>query len=394
MSANRTKALAPQFWRQVNALWKSSIGTVVFLSLLTVSASAQWVLSPLYQNTAGTVDQIAMTTLKTGWVVTAVSNSTTNLEVIAWNDTGTALKRTGSATGDKILALWGVAVTTLDSSRVVTAAVSFTTGHMELTVWKISSTGAVSQQGKTYSGGLATAVSVAALDSGRVVTGFQNNNGDLTVKAWKISSTGVITPQGSYSAGTATSISIVGLNASQVVTAFRNGSYDLELAGWSIDSSGKVTRQGIAKAGAVGKVAISYWAPYLVTASETSAAGLAVDTWSVDASGDIAQLYGTTTGSAFGVALCVFPTEPNVTLPFTAVENSHYDLSLVAWNSVPEEPGVVEELATHVGTSYVDSQLAAVPEGPGKPYFIVTAVRNKGSNLVVKVWQLYEPTPE
>jgi len=382
------------FWNRLGRLVTSAIVPSILLGLATVSAGAQdWVLAPLYGSSAGVIGQLAMTTLKTNVVVTAVTTTTNNLEVIAWNDTGTKLVRTGSATGDEVFPLWGVAITTLDSGRVVTAAANWNTSDIELTVWKVSSTGTVSRQGKVATGGVVTDVSIATLDSGRVVTAVQNSKGNLTVRVWKITSTGVITEQGSFTVNApASEVAIAGLNASQMVTAFRNGKGDLELIAWSIDGSGSVSRQGTVVGGAVAKVSVAYWAPNIITAVETEKVELDVQTWSVDASGNLAALTGSGGGSANGVALCTFPTQPDTPLPFTAVENSADDLSLGVWYTIPDSGGMIGELTTYNGNAYVGSQLAVASEGAGRPYFVVTAVKNKSSNLVLKVWQLYQPT--
>ena len=287
----------------------------------------------------------------------------------------------------------GVAVTALDSSRVVTAAANWNTSDLELTIWKVSSTGAVSKQGKVATGGLVTGVSIATLDSGRVVTAVQNSKGDLTLRVWKISSTGVITEGDSFTVNTpASQIAIMDLNASQIVTAFRNSKDNLEMISWSIDGSGAITRQGTVNGGSATRVSVAYWTPNIVTAVETSKAEMSIQTWSIDASGNMAELYTTDGGSALGLALCMFPTQPNTPLPFTAVENSADDLSLGVWYTIPESGGDIGELADYNGTAYVSAQIAAASEGPGRPYFAVTAVKNKSSNLVLKVWQLYQPT--
>jgi hypothetical protein len=307
---------------------------------------------------------------------------------------GTNLTRTGSATGDEILPLWGVAITTLDSSRVVTAAANWNTSDLELTIWKVSSTGSVSKQGKIATGGLVTGVSIATLDSGRVVTAVQNSKGNLTLRVWKITSAGVITQGSGFTVNApASEIAIMGLNASQMVTAFRNGKGNLQLISWSISGSSAITRQGTATGGAVARVSIAYWAPNIVTAVGTEKAGLAIQTWSIDATGDMGALNSTGGGSAYGVALCMFPTQPDTPLPFTAVENTSYKLTLDVWYTIPESNGEIGELADYNGNSYVGSQLAVASEGPGRPYFAVTAIKNKSSNLVLKVWQMYQPTP-
>jgi hypothetical protein len=142
----------------------------------------------------------------------------------------------------------------------------------------------------------------------------------------------------------------------------------------------------------VAKVTVAYWAPSIITAVETEKAELAIETWSIDASGNLATLTGSSGGTALGVALCTFPTQPNTPLPFTAVENSADDLSLDVWNTIPNSGGTIGELANYNGNSYVGPQLAVASEGPGRPYFVVTAIKNMSSNLVLKVWQLYQPT--
>jgi hypothetical protein len=396
MKSNLRKAVSSSLLNV--ALRLAIVATGFLLAAVAVPAALaqEWVLTSPYGSSGGVVGQIAMTTLKTNVVVTAVTNSSNNLEVIAWNDTGTKLERTGGATGDEVFPLWGVAITALDSSRVVTAAANWTTSDLELTVWKISSTGGVSRQGKIFTGGVATGVSIATLDSGRVVTAVQNSKGDLFLRVWKITAAGVISKEGSFTAGAASEIAIADLNASQMVTAFRNGKENLQLISWSIDGSGNITRQGTIVGGAVAKVAVAYWAPNIVTAVETEKTNLAIETWSIDASGAMAEAGYVNGGSAYGVALCTFPTQPDTPLPFTAVENgaNKDKLTLDVWYTPPEEGEEITYLASYNGNSYVGPQLAVASEGPGRPYFVVTAVKNTSSNLVLKVWQLYETTPE
>ena len=365
-----------------------------FLLSLALPALAQnWALTPVYGASAGVIGQLAMTTLKTNVVVTAVTNTSNDLEVIAWNDTGTKLERTGSAVGDEVFPLWGVAITTLDSGRVVTAAANWNTSDLELTIWKISATGSVSKQGKVATGGLVTGVSIATLDSGRVVTAVQNSKGNLTLRVWKITSAGVITQGGAWTVNApASEIAIMGLNASQMVTAFRNSKEDLEMISWSINGSSTITREGTVNGGAAAKVSVAYWAPNIVTAVETDKAELAIQTWSIDASGDMAALNSAAGSTAFGVALCMVPTQPDTPLPFTAVETSADKLTLDVWYTVPDSDGEIGDLTYYNGNSYVAPTLAIASEGPGRPYFVVTAIKNKSSNLVMKVWQLYQPT--
>jgi hypothetical protein len=353
MTSNQSQS---PFGKWLSMMWRFATITIaagLLLGVTALPAAAQnWALAPVYGASAGVIGQLAMTTLRTNVVVTAVTNTSNDLEVIAWNDTGTKLTRTGSAVSDEVFPLWGVGITALDSNRVVTAAANWTTSNLELTIWKVSSTGTVSKQGKVATGGLVTGVSIATLDSGRVVTAVQNSKGNLTLRVWKITSAGVITSEGGFTVNTpASAISIVGLNASQMVTAFRNGKGNLELIAWSINGSGNVTRQGTATEGAVAKVAVAYWAPSIITAVETEKAGLAIETWSIDASGNLATLTGSSGGSALGVALCTFPTQPNTPLPFTAVENSADDLSLDVWYTVPNSGGAISDQEAHSSTN-------------------------------------------
>jgi hypothetical protein len=69
----------------------------IILALLTITSARAASLFPAYSNSAGAVSQISATVGKYG-VYTAVINSSGNLEIIAWNDTGTALLRTKSIT--------------------------------------------------------------------------------------------------------------------------------------------------------------------------------------------------------------------------------------------------------------------------------------------------------
>jgi hypothetical protein len=394
MTANSSKTTAVRFWNNLRRFGGRAAAGLFLLSAASAPAALgqTWELTQVYGNSAGLIGQLAMTTLKSNVVVTAVTNSTNNLEVIAWNDTGTKLARTGSATGDEVFPLWGVAITALDSSRVVTAAANWNTSDLELTVWKISPSGSVAQQGKIGTGGVVTEVSIAMLDSGRVVTAVQNSEGGLTLRVWEISSTGVITAENTYSVSSASEMAVMALNPSQVVTAYRNGKENLELIAFSIDGSNKITRQGTVTSGAVAKISMGYWPPNIVTAVETEKAGLDLQTWSVDASGDIASVLSASGGSAFAVSLAMVPTAPDTPLPFTLVETSKDDLSLVAWYMNPEYEGDIGEMAYYNGGSYIGPQLAIASEGPGRPYFVVTAVKNTSSDLEMKVWQLYQPT--
>src|SRR5580698_2044993 len=164
MRSNEASHLIVKFRADLRRLAAAGI----FLGIIAapVACAQNWQLTSPYGSSAGVTGQVAITTLKTGTVVTATSTSANNLEIIAWNDTGTSLVHTGSATGDEIFPLWGVGITTLDSGRVVTADVNWTTGKLEVQVWKVSATGAVSKQGATATGGVVTQVSIAALDSG------------------------------------------------------------------------------------------------------------------------------------------------------------------------------------------------------------------------------------
>ena len=345
--------------------------------IATASATS---LSPLYSNTAGGVKQVSIANLQQSWVVTAVENSSGNLEVIVWNDTGTTLSRTGSATGGPVSR---VAITGLDSSRVVTADVNPTTGDMDLSVWKVTfPAGTIAQQGSTISVCCTTtAIAISRLDSSHVATAA-SFVGNLYVNAFKISSKGVFTTEGVASAGAVSQTSISTLTSKQVVTAVRNGSGDLEVRSWSI-GGGVVTAQGDATAGTAKHVAgTAIFTTQVTTAIINGKGNIELINWGVTSGGKVTRQTSTTGGTPSQVALTYGELSP-----FTATVDGSKDLTVEAWNSSTTS---ISKLDSYNSTTAIN-QIAVAQDWDanlvGNTAF-VTAARNSGGDLEVTAWLL------
>jgi len=352
-------------------------GLLLGITVATASAAS---LSPLYSATAGSVKQVSIAYLQQTWVVTAVENSKGNLQVMAWNDSGSALVKTGSAAGG---AINKIAVTGLDSSRVVTADVNPATGNMEISVWKVSFPGgSVAQQGSTISiCCTATSVSIARIDATHVATAA-TLVGTLFVNVFKVSSTGTITTDGVASAGAVSQTAIVGLTSTQVVTATRNASNKLEVIAWGV-GGGIVTQQGSATtSGTIKHLAItSIFTNQATTAMVNSGGNLELINWGISTTGTVTRQVSATAGAASQIALCQQPI-----LPFTAIVDGSGDLAVEAWTSGTK---TLKESATYDSTSAV-TLVAVAPDFDsdiGMEGF-VTAARGSDSNLELEVWLL------
>jgi hypothetical protein len=101
-----TNVKAAGKWGKKSALGCSRWASVTFLGL--VMAASTFAQNPvlLYSATAGsavglniaTTTPLASPCCRAAYVVAALINGSDNLEVIAWNDTGSSLVRIGSAT--------------------------------------------------------------------------------------------------------------------------------------------------------------------------------------------------------------------------------------------------------------------------------------------------------
>jgi hypothetical protein len=175
------------------------------------------------------------------------------LEVLAWQDTTTSLLQTSAAGSASVPGgLAAVAVTGLDSGRVVTAEVDGT-GVLSIRTWTVGASGVALQNGySTAAESASPEVAIATLSSTEVVTAYALPNGTLAVEAWTISADGLPTAVSTvgYQNGDVTGnevlpaqngvfaaqVSIAMVNPNQVVTAIGDGSESMWVTTWGINS--------------------------------------------------------------------------------------------------------------------------------------------------------------
>jgi hypothetical protein len=164
-----------------------------------------------------------------------VRNGGNNVELIAWESTGTALTRKGSATGPAT-SNGPMATVALSSSQVITATET-DNGILQLTSWSVSSTGAVTLGSSTIAQN-AQVLSMAKLDPSHVIVAFADLGGGLELSLFSVSTNGTITYETTQIALTAANMTgIAAISSSQVVTAFQNGYGDLVLISWSVNAN-------------------------------------------------------------------------------------------------------------------------------------------------------------
>jgi hypothetical protein len=175
------------------------------------------------------------------------------VEVVAWQDTTTALVQTSTSGTARVSGgLAAVAITGLDSGRVVTADVD-DTGVFSIQTWSVGENGVALQNGySTAAQSVSPEVSIATLSSTEVVTAYALPNGTLAVEAWTINAEGLPIPVSTvgYENGNvignevlqaqggvfASQVSIATVNPNQVVTAIGDSSGSMWVTTWGINS--------------------------------------------------------------------------------------------------------------------------------------------------------------
>jgi hypothetical protein len=366
----------------------ATASALVVLTLLADAGASSLV--PLYGNSAGMTGGISIAELKTGWVITAVCNGAGLVELISWNDTGSALAREGSYTSTLECGI--VSITGLNARTVVTYSIAGRVGaSFEVSAWRVSSTGAITPLGTGAVGCSCDAYgSIAKLDSTRVVTSTTSGNGQI-VTAWLVPSSGDISQEGSAEApgNFGFQTGITALNSGQVVSVGTVGGgctlCDLSIIAWSVDGAGTVTQQGSATAGAAQYVTAALWKTNtVVTSLFNGSSNLELITWKISSTGVITREATGTGGTILGLAnICIIPTDK---LPFTAVLSTSELLSAEVWES--SGPSSLTELTSY-NSSWAQLPWGTAPIGPHK---VVTASQTlSGSDLTMEEWEL-DPT--
>ena len=338
--------------------------------LAAATASAQGFMGFDYSASAGAVSQVSVANLKSDWAVTGVRNGSGLIELITWKSNTIALERMGSATGPAIgngpvstvavtpelvltavptpdgssaLISWNIgpkgvvtlgntvnitgqslSVAKLNSSRVVTSYVDVN-GLVAVYVYTVSSSGMTLSAGGEVAAG--TIPSVAAANKTQFVVAFQTTSGTLEVDAWVVKHDGVVAPTGTGSAGAISEVQIAPDGIGGVATAVRNGGGELEVIDWGVPSTGEIYRASSADVGTVSQIAISTINGQIFTASIGNAGAVDAGVWGYD--GLQLQAGASAQGEAANmVAAAPLAGELSVTATRTAAGNLQVDVWL------------------------------------------------------------------
>ena len=322
---------------------------VLAACLAAATASAQNFMVYQYGASAGAVSQVSVANLAPNWVATGVRNSAGVMEVITWESNGTQLVRKGSATGN-VVDNTGISTVALSPTRVITAGIS--DGLVELMSWTVNASGAVEFFGYVTNES-AKSISLAKLDSSRVIAAVEDITGALTMTVFLVSSDGAVSYGGADP--TYEQVSLVGIAAisgSQVVSAVRNSAGDLQLDSWLVGTDDLSVHQETASAGAVSLLDITAWdSGHVATPVRNSAGDLELIDWAVNpTTGAIARESSKTVGASSQVAASTIGG-----LIFTASVNSsgRVDAGVWGYNGTQIEEGVStqEEAATAVAAA-------------------------------------------
>jgi hypothetical protein len=173
------------------------------------------------------------------YVVVAEENANTDLEVLAWHDTTSSLVLAGTPGIEKEKGVAGVAVTGLDSCRVVTADVD-SAGALSLHTWTVDAAGVRRLRAWHTPASTSSAnVAITALSPGEVVVAYETPAGVVTVEAFTITADGRPAPKAVLGTGpSAFEVSIATVNPHQVITAAGDASQSLWTNTWRIDATG------------------------------------------------------------------------------------------------------------------------------------------------------------
>lgn len=226
---------------------------------------------------SGTASSVSIATLDSGHVATAaVIGGNLQVNVFDISSTG-VITDGGSATGGSATLYAHVVV--VSPSQFV-SAVGNSTKNLEVTSWGISGS-TVSKQGSATAG-VVQRIS-AAYYSTNVYTAVENNSGNLELLEWGVSTTGSVVKQATGTVGAASRVAVCGVGVAGPVTAVIGSSGDLDLAAWNNGPtlSQLETYVTYNSSTAVTQVAVTPYnnIEYFLTAVRTSAGKLQVSLW-------------------------------------------------------------------------------------------------------------------
>jgi hypothetical protein len=380
--------------------------TILVACLTTTPASAQyWEFSPAYTNSAGVVYAVSVAVVS-DWTVTAVCNSTSNLEVIVWSNANLSRPVNGKQVGGSC-PTHEVAITALSGSTFVTV-VANGQGQLELDSWTIVGQGALSYGFPAtiaYSG----SPSIAATSSNQVVTASVDSHDTLHVVAWSVNPQTLVIEQqgpGATASGYITQTAIANAGQGYVATASMppgEPPQPLAITGWYVASNGVVTMEGSpVSLGMADQFAVSSYSKngsnYVATAEITESLDLEINAWSVSSSG-VADKDTGNAGQANYVAVC----GPFDSVPYEGDQLSGYIFTAVSgvaggdFNRDAElwsvgSGSITQSPYTHNGTAKISSIVAACSSTAGNDFAVTADINKDSSDLELVEWTLvYQP---
>jgi hypothetical protein len=374
----------------------------LIVCLTTVPASAQyWEFNPFYKNSAGEVSAVSIAVVS-NWTVTAVCNSTGNLEVIVWSNAN--LSRAPGSQNGASCPSQEVAITALGGNAFVTAISTTVSGQGQLRLdsWKIGSGGAVSHG---YDAAIAMygSPSIATLSTDQVVTASIDVHDTMHVIAWYVDPSTLYIAQQSSGATASGSVGQAGIaNAGQGYVATASvppgtRPQPFTVTGWYVASNGVVTMEGRPDTiGVVSQFAVSSYSnhglDYVATAVVNGSVNLETILWSVSSSGATRGVTGNA-GQATYAAVCgPFSSQPYggdqlTGYLFTAVSggDSYGDVELWSMGS----GSMTESYSYNGGMPKISSIAAACSSTAGNDFAVTADINSASNDLELVQWALW-----
>ena len=342
--------------------FRSRVAALALASLVMAATAAAQLVPASYTGLAGPVSQVAIASSNTQQVVTAVINQNSDLELIAWNDTGsnaTVPAITAFAHWSGTEAMSYVAIARGPQAGMVVTAALDTGGGLHLAVWQVGTSSFTQLYSNNNTGISGTVVALDWLYGTNAYYGTNyfvtatalEGTGNLQVNAWQISDPNLITPYAQASAGAVSAVTLKQVNQGpgplQIATAVVNSAANLEVIQWSINNNKTISRLGSQVAGEISpapringysdgyqsSIGLTYGGPIYNPSGFTTCVinignDLEVIGWVLNA-GVFERVYTGTAGSASMVA-CDFGMGPYQSL--TAVLDSVGNLSVEGWS--------------------------------------------------------------
>lgn len=373
------------------------LAVVIFTPIL---ARAQQ-LVPTFGSSAGQISAVASAQIANDEFVTAVRNSSGDLEIIEWwaNLQTSQLVRIASVNLGPVSAISITSESTTDTfypGVFVTAAIN-ANGNLDVISWLAPPNGPIMKITE-IEGDPASAVSVSTVTFNLFLTAIRNGSGNLEISSWYLNyPSWTITQGGTTYAGAISQVAAVGL-AGQYntqggsgfagVTAVLNSWGALELIDWNSDYSGNIGRGPTAYSGEFSQIAAALAVNPGNTSGPFYTAGLMpngqveVTSWGVNNSSNSI----TTGASAFGyvakqVAICA--ANPAA---FTGAIYTDGTLYVQAWDTIgnsfePVALAFVPGLQTASEVSVTPVDLSS----PNAQTFAVS-FRNSAGNLQIQLF--------